>query len=212
MTPVYCYTDYPEAELFVNGKSQGRIKKQVNQNKITTSGRTNWNETMSEEDGIRYAKETSILDRYRLRWNDVVYEPGEIKVICYDKYGAKAGEKIIKTAGKPKSLVLDGDEQLSLQNDGNLAYITISLTDKDGTLIPDASDNIEVKVKGAGSFKALCNGDATSLEVFTQPRMKLFNGMLVLTVQSKGKPGIIEISVKDKTRGISAKKNIIVSQ
>ncbi|MDO4196501.1 MAG: DUF4982 domain-containing protein [Prevotellaceae bacterium] len=208
VTPVYCYTDYPEAELFVNGKSQGRIKKQMEQHDITTSGRTNWNETMSEEDGIRYAKETSLLDRYRLRWNNVVYEPGEIKVVCYDKYGNVAGEQTVKTAGKAKSLNLEAPEVVEIAKDGDLAYITISLADAVGTMIPDADDDIEISVKGAGQFKCVCNGDATSVEVFTQPKMKLFKGMLVATVQSNGNPGMVTVTVKDKTKKFTARKII----
>lgn len=208
VTPVYCYTDYPEAELFVNGKSQGRIKKDPSHNTIKTSGKTNWDESMSEEDGIRYAQDKSVLDRYRLRWNDVVYEPGEVKVVCYDKYGNKAGEQTIRTAGKAKSLKLDCPEEVNLANDGNLAYITISIADALGTMIPDASDEIEISVRGAGQFKCLCNGDATSLEVFTQPHMKLFQGMLVATVQSNGNPGAVVVIVKDKTRKFTAKKTI----
>ncbi len=209
VTPVYCYTDYPEAELFVNGKSQGRIKKDVSQDKIKTSGKTNWDETMSMEDGLRYAKDKSVLDRYRLRWNNVVYEPGEITVVCYDKYGNKAGEQTIRTAGKAKSLKLDAPEVVDLGTEGDLAYITVSLVDANGTMIPNASDDIEVSVKGAGCFKCICNGDATSVEVFTQPKMKLFQGMLVATVQSNGKPGSVVVTIKDKTKKFTSKRTIV---
>ncbi len=208
ITPVYCYTDYPEAELFVNGKSQGRIKKQIGQTKIMTSGKTNWDEQMSQEDGIRYAREQSVLDRYRLRWNDVKYEPGELKVVCYDKYGNKTCEKVVMTAKKAKALKLDAPEVVDLNREGDLAYITVSLIDDAGTIIPDASDDIEIYVKDEGQFKCICNGDATSTEVFTEPRMKLFNGQLVATIQSNGKPGVVTVTIKDKTKRISAKKTI----
>lgn len=209
VTPVYCYTDYPEAELFINGKSQGRIKKQTDQRQIETSGITSWNAKVPTEEGVAKAKKTSVLDRYRLRWNDVRYEPGEVRVVCYDEYGNQAGEKVIRTAEKPKSLILDGPDSIMLNNDDPLAYITVSLVDKNGTLIPDASDNLEITVKGAGTFRALCNGDATSTEVFTEPHMRLFNGQLVATIATTGQEGIIEVIVNDKTRRIKAKKQII---
>ena len=170
VTPVYCYTDYPSAELFVNGKSQGKITKDP----------------------------TTRLDRYRLRWRDVVYEPGEIKVVVYDEKGMKAGERTVKTAGKPHRLQLDSDRS-SLKADGNdLAFITVSLIDKDGTLLPDADDELQFAIEGAGSFRGVCNGDATSLQVMTEPCMKLFHGQLVVVVQSSETAGDITLRVKGK--------------
>ena len=202
MTPVYCYTDYPEAELFLNGKSQGRIKK-------VTEKPNEWN-TASREQQAK-----TRLDRYRLRWNDVKYEPGELKVVVYDESGQQAGEKILKTASKPAQLKLDVWTQLTdgspllskgvgdrlLQADGNdLAFVTVSLVDKNGTLIPDAQDQLAFEVSGAGNFRGVCNGDATSLEPFTQPTMKLFNGQLVVVVQAAKHAGTLTMKVTDKER------------
>ena len=168
-TPVYCYTDCPSAELFVNGQSQGRIFKDV----------------------------STRLDRYRLRWNDVKYQPGELRVVVYDNMGKAVGEKTIKTAGKADALKLECDRE-SLSADGNdLAFVTVSLTDKDGTLLPFADNQLEFEVEGAGSFKAACNGDATSLEPFTSPAMRLFNGQLVVIVQAAKEKGVLTLKVRD---------------
>ncbi len=180
VTPVYCYTDYPEAELFVNGKSQGRIRKNP----------------------------ASRLDRYRLRWNEVRYEAGELRVVVYDAQGRQAGEKSIRTAEAPDHLQLDvwtqADGTPRLRADGNdLAFVTVSLQDRHGTLIPDAADQLRFEVEGAGSFKAVCNGDATSLESFTQPTMKLFSGQLVVVVQSARQPGRLTLRVIDDQRQLS---------
>ena len=189
VTPVYCYTDYPTAEIFVNGKSQGKITKSPAER----------------------------LDRYRLRWNNVKYEPGEVKVVVYDANGQKAGEKTMRTAGKPAQLKLDvwTQHQPSAINhqpsdfllaDGeDLAFVTVSLTDKQGALIPDAADQLDFEVTGAGSFEAVCNGDATSLESFKQPTMKLFHGQLVVVVRSAKQAGQLTLTVKDKQRKLSKK-------
>ena len=184
VTPVYCYTDYDEAELFVNGKSQGRIKKNPKER----------------------------LDRYRLRWNEVKYEPGEVKVIVYDANGQAAGEKVIRTAGKPAALKTEVWTQApNLKSDGqDLAFVTVSLVDKNGTLIPDATDQLDFEVSGAGTFKAVCNGDATSLEVFTEPTMKLFAGQLVVVCQAGKEKGQLTLTVKDKQRKLTKKTSIPV--
>ena len=182
VTPVYCYTDYPSAELFVNGKSQGRITK----------------------------NKDSRLDRYRLRWQNVKYEKGEIKVVVYDEQGNKAGEKTVKTAGKPAKLQLTADRSTIAADGSDLAFITVSLTDKNGTLCPDADHSLEFKVTGAATFNSVCNGDATSLEVFTEPTMKLFHGQLVVVVQASAAPGKATVTVKDKNTGIRATLPITV--
>ena len=186
VTPVYCYTDYPEGELFVNGKSQGRIKKNPKER----------------------------LDRFRLRWNDVRYEPGELKVVVYDEQGKPAGTQTLKTAGKPARLKLDvwtqHDKPLLKADGDDLAFVTVSLVDKNGTLIPDAADQLNFEVRGAGHYRAACNGDATSLEPFTQPTMKLFKGQLVVVVQASKLKGNLTLKVTDTTRKLKAQTSLKV--
>ena len=184
VTPVYCYTDNPSGELFINGKSQGKVTKNPKER----------------------------LDRYRLRWNDVKYEPGELKVVVYDANGNAAGEEIVKTAGKPADLKLEAwtaNENLQANGD-DLAFVTVSLTDAEGTLIPQADDQLTFEVTGAGTFEAVCNGDATSLESFKQPTMKLFSGQLVVVVRSAQKAGTLTLKVSDAKRKLSKTIDIAV--
>ncbi len=169
VTPVYCYTDSPSAELFVNGKSQGRLFKDP----------------------------SSRLDRYRLRWNDVTYEPGELRVVAYDDQGKAVGEQTVRTAGKPSALRLSCDRNRLSANGDDLSFVTVSLVDDAGTLLPDASNQLVFEVEGAGRFKAACNGDATSLEPFTTPTMRLFHGQLVVVVQSSHEKGALTLRVRD---------------
>ena len=152
VTPVYCYTDFDEAEIFVNGKSQGRIRKNPK----------------------------SRLDRYRLRWNDVVYQPGELKVVAYDRNGAAALTKTVRTAGAPAKVTLEK------RRFGKLLFVTAKIVDANGTLCPDAADNLSVSCGRGLRFKAICNGDATSLESFVEPHMKAFHGQLVAIFEGEG--------------------------
>ena len=197
VTPVYCYTNYPSAELFVNGKSQGRISKRLDER--------------VKPDGGRTVKETEpLIDRYRLRWNDVRYEPGEIRVVVYDADGVRRGECVRRTAGQAHHLVVEqqsldeyhGSATLRADND-DMAFFVVSAVDKDGNLCPEANHQININVSGAADFKGICNGDATSFEVFTKPTMQLFKGQLVVGIQSNGQRGkaVIKASSPGLTDG-----------
>lgn len=182
VTPVMVYTDYPEAELFINGKSQGRQKK------LTAAEAAASNDKMA------------LLRRYRLMWMDAVYQPGEITVVAYDSNGNKAAESTVRTAGKPHTLKLECSRD-SLSADGeDLAYITVSVVDKDGNLCPADSREVRFKVNGNGKFRANANGDATSLEQFHLPHMKAFSGQLTAIVQSSDTPGTV--TLRAEARGL----------
>ena len=92
----------------------------------------------------------------------------------------------------------------------SFAFVTVSLTDAEGTLIPQADDQLTFEVTGAGSFEAVCNGDATSLESFKAPTMKLFNGQLVVIVRGSQEPGILTLKVSDPQLNISQSIDIAV--
>lgn len=194
VTPVFVYTDSPEAELFVNGKSQGRVKKDETVRLEPHPAQESWIDPTQPDEARRYAT------RYRLMWPDVKYEPGELKVVAYDNSGNKVGEEIVRTASEAKALKLSVDRSVLKKGVDDLAYVTVSLVDKNGTELPHVDDRIDVEVTGAGSFEAICNGDATSLESFVKPTMKLFNGKLVVTVKAGDKKGSIRVLVKDKKR------------
>ena len=190
VTPVYCYTNYPTAELFVNGKSQGRITKRL--------------DAKANPDGSCIKSESDpLIDRYRLRWNNVRYEPGELRVVVYDANGVRKGESVCRTAGNPYRLTVTQqslDEyqgHKNLRADGeDMAFYVVQVVDKDGNLCPEADCQVDIQVSGAADFKGLCNGDATSFEVFTRPTMKLFKGQLVVGIISNGKKGTAKISAE----------------
>lgn len=187
-TPVFVYTNYPEAELFVNGKSYGK------QRKLT-----------SDEARALQGKDSLWLQRrYRLMWTDVPYEPGELKVVAYDNSGKKVEKKTVRTAGKPHHLEMVAD-RTALSADGkDLAYITVRVVDKDGNLCPADDRLVSFTVKGAGSFRAAANGDATCLDLFHLPRMHAFSGQLTAIVQSGAESGNLVFEAKAK--GVKAGK------
>ncbi|MBQ8809028.1 MAG: DUF4982 domain-containing protein [Bacteroidales bacterium] len=179
VTPVFVYTSYPSAELFVNGVSQGvRAKKAA--------------------DGIVPCLGEKAMERFRLMWNDVTYQPGEIKVVAYDADGKAVAEKVVRTAGKASAIRLTPDREVLKADGEDLCYVNVSLVDKDGNPVPADSRLMKVKVTGAGSFKAIANGDPTCLEPFQQPQMHLFSGQLTVLVQAASQPGDITVEVSGK--------------
>ena len=179
VTPVFVYTSYPSAELFVNGISQG-IR------------------TFAAPDGQTPCLGENAMKRFRLMWNDVVYQPGEIRVVAYDASGKAAAEKVVRTAGKASAVKLTPDRNVLKADGEDLCYVNVSLVDKDGNPVPVDSRLVKVKVSGAGSFKAIANGDPTCLESFQKPQMHLFSGQLTVLVQAGTQPGEISVEVSGK--------------
>ena len=168
VTPVFVYTSYPKAELFVNGKSQG----------------------------IREKNDSTVLNRYRLMWNEVKYAPGELRVVAYDAQGNKAAEKVVKTAGKPHHLVATVNHSTLAADGEDLAYVTVQVADRDGNLVPTDSRLVKFTVTGAGEFLATANGDPTCLLPFQGKEMNLFSGALTAIVKAGKQPGSITFTAK----------------
>ena len=141
---------------------------------------------------------------------DVKYQPGTLKVVAFDKEGKAVSEKTIKTAGKPYQLVLSPDKKTIKADGKDLSYVEVSVVDKNGIPCPTATNQLKFKVKGKGTYRAACNGDATSLEQFHLPTMKLFSGKLVVLVQSTKEVGEIELSVTGK--GLKPNKILLESK
>jgi beta-galactosidase len=193
ITPVFVYANYPSAELFINGKSQGVRTKDMS---VTVH---NSGDSLSVA-GLKRQQ------RYRLMWMDTVYEPGTVKVVAYDAEGNAVAEKEIHTAGKPYRIELEADRTTIKADGKDLSFVTVKVVDKDGNLCPMSDNEITFKVRGAGSYCAGANGDPVSLESFQEPHMHVFSGMMTAIVSSSEEPG--EIILEASSKGL--KKGVIV--
>lgn len=197
ITPIFVYTNYPSAELFINGVSQGVRTK---------------DESIVMENSIGAEAEKNFVrqQRYRLMWMDTRYEPGEVEVVAYDKEGNAVARRVMRTAGKPYRIVLEADRSTIKADGKDLSFITVKVVDKDGNLCPNAQHLVKYSVKGAGSYRAGANGDPTSLELFHKPQMKLFNGMMTAIVQSSEKAG--EITLTATAKGLKSAKIVVKTE
>ena len=198
VTPVFVYTNYPSAELFINGKSQGKRTKDltvtIDNSKCDSVGSTTFKRQQ----------------RYRLMWMDTKYEPGTVKVVAYDANGKAVAEKEIHTAGKPYAIKLEADRTKIAADGKDLSFVTVSVVDKDGNLCPLADNEIKFKVKGKGYYRAGANGNPASLESFQKPQMKVFSGMMTAIVSSTEEAG--EIVLEASSKGLKTAKLEIVSE
>lgn len=160
--PVFVYTNGDEAELFLNGKSQGRRRKQP--------------------------KSDNSVDRFRLMWNDVIYESGELLVVAY-KAGRKIGEQRLQTAGEPTQLRLTPDRKTISKNGQDLSYVLVEALDANGNLAPLAMDKIQLELTGAGTIAGVGNGNPQSFAPFQASEVALFYGKAMVILKGGQQAG-----------------------
>ena len=192
--PVFCYTSYASAELFVNGKSYGRLRH-------ATAEETERLAQGEQIEGVSVmpkvgdfvppvwgsAPRPELLPRYRLMWFDVPYEAGEITVVAYDENGNEMARESVKTAGEPDHLeVIWANEE---EQPEELCYMTVKVVDKDGNICPNANNLIRYEGNG---FVAAANGDAACLDSFVEPQMHAFAGQCTFIIR-KGTEGRFSI-------------------
>ncbi|HEY3862703.1 MAG TPA: beta-galactosidase GalB [Verrucomicrobiae bacterium] len=160
--------------------------------------------------GKSLGRKTKGKFEYRLHWDDVVYEPGVLKVVAY-KNGHKWAADTVKTAGSAAKLLLDSDQKAMRANGEDLAYVTVTVADKDGLMAPRAGNLVKFELTGPGDIIATDNGDATSFEPFQSADRDAFNGLAVAIIRTRAgqsgelrltatSAGLREASVKIKSR------------
>ncbi|MCA9241154.1 MAG: DUF4982 domain-containing protein [Planctomycetales bacterium] len=173
-TPVYVYTNADEVELFLNGKSLGRRQK--------SKGEVDLN-----------ASREALMDRYRLRWEEVPYEPGELSAVAFED-GKEIGSATARTAGEGKQLRLLTDRKSIPTNGESLCYLLVDLVDGAGTLCPHADNPVRLQLTGPAEILGVANGNPLSSDSFTGGQVRLFHGkaMVILRCAPKG-PGAVRL-------------------
>ena len=172
--PVYVYTSAAEAEVFLNGKSLGRRRKDP---------------AATMADGY-YAG----MPRYRLMWNDVAYEPGEIKTVAYGSGGEVLGEETLRTAGPAAAVVLSPESD-TLPDDGEtLVFVKVTLADAKGTPVPRDNRRVSFSIEGPGRIVSVGNSSPRGFDSFKATSSHpLHNGRAGLAVKRTA-PGKIVLT------------------
>lgn len=181
-TPVMAYTNHPAARLYINGRLHGTVRRL----------------SKAEAEARRDTDPLWLQRRYRLIWDDVPYEPGEIRVEALDSTGHVARTAVVRTAGQPHRLLLSPARHTLTADGKDLCYVTVSVVDRQGNLCPHATSLVQFSVSGAGRFRAAANGDPSNLELFHLPRHSAFAGQLTAIVQSTRQPGRLTLTARAK--------------
>ncbi|MBQ8550024.1 MAG: DUF4982 domain-containing protein, partial [Clostridia bacterium] len=169
--PVHIYSNYEEVELFVNGVSQGKRR---------------YADTPEGTD-LQKADGGAHLKRFRMMWEDVIYQPGEITAVAYNG-GKEVDRKTVKTAGEPHHIELSAYYERITADGEALNYITASILDAEGNLCPNATDRLTFTADGAELY-ATDAGDQRETESFLRPDKKALSGMLVGCIRAGETPG-----------------------
>lgn len=131
---------------------------------------------------------------YRLRWDDVVYEPGALEAVAY-RGGKEWARASMRTAGEAAALEARPDRATIAADGRDLAFVTVRVTDKDGLTAPRAANQLRFSVTGPGEIVATDNGDSTSFEPFPSSTRRAFNGLCLVIVRARpGQPGMITLT------------------
>jgi beta-galactosidase len=156
--------------------------------------------------GKSLGRKTKGQFEYRLRWDDVKYAPGELKVVAY-KNGKKWATDTVQTAGPAAKLTLAADRAKITADGQDLSYVTVTVADDKGRLVPRSKNHLKFDVSGPGEIVAVDNGDATSFEPFQAKEHNAYNGLALVIVRAT-QPGKITLTahadgLKDGTEQIT---------
>jgi beta-galactosidase len=133
---------------------------------------------------------------YRLRWDDVVYEPGKLRVIAY-KDGKQWATETVETAGEANKLVLSPDRDAIASDGKDLSFVTLTVADTDSHMVPRAMNPIHFVISGPGELVATDNGDPTDMTAFPSPERNAFNGLALAIIRAKrDQSGTITVTAK----------------
>ena len=139
--------------------------------------------------GVSFGRKAK--EGYRIRWDNVIYLPGTVKVVAY-KNGSVWAETEVKTAGKAAKTALEVDYAGE-----DLSFITASILDGSDNFVPTADNNLTFKTSGPGTVIATDAGDPTSHSPFHNRSIDAFNGLCSAIVRRTG-PGPITVTVTGK--------------
>lgn len=125
----------------------------------------------------------------------VPYQKGELRAVAYDDDGNIIKEDVRRSFSDAYKIKLTVERDSLIACDEALAFLAISVLDKEGNEVCNANNRVDITVEGGGILLGTDNGDSTDMEEYHAGSRRLFNGKLLAVVGSNGNEGNIIISV-----------------
>lgn len=122
-------------------------------------------------------------DDLHVMWR-VKYEPGTLKAISR-KNGKIVLEKEIKTAGNPFAIQLRCDKNIIHHSTNEISFVTVTIVDKNGNIVPNADKDIQFSLQGQGTIVGVDNGNPASLSSFKASDCKAYNGKCLVMIKGE---------------------------
>jgi beta-galactosidase len=142
--------------------------------------------------GRSLGKKSKPADDSPRNWK-VNFEAGAIKAVGMNGGKIVAGYDL-RTAGKPARILLAADKNAIANNWDDVAFVTVSVVDENGTIVPDADDLITFKVSGAGTIAAVDSADNNSHESYQGTTRRAYNGICLAMLKANSGKGKITLT------------------
>jgi len=172
--PVFVYTSADCAELFLNGRSLGTRCKSP-KSEVST-------------------------ERFRLMWPETLYEAGTLEVVAY-REGKEVARQQLETTGKVNTLRLSPDRAYITADGQDLSYVLIEALDDAGRLVPNADNELKIRVEGVGELVGVGNGNPQSFHDFQGNTIPLFHGKAMAIIRAGDTSGEIRVRISSPKLG-----------
>ncbi|MBI4899368.1 MAG: glycoside hydrolase family 2 protein [Actinobacteria bacterium] len=136
-------------------------------------------------DGTEIARADVGVAKPKLAELETTYRPGELTAVTYRK-GREHGRSTLRTVPLDSlRLTATADRTVLLDNDADLSYIAVELLG-DGMLATGADRPVTVSVTGSGRLEGMCSANPKTLERFSDPTWRTFDGRALAVVRPTG--------------------------
>lgn len=122
----------------------------------------------------------------------VPYQAGTLKAVGYNKNKA-VNTATLSSAAEPTQLKLTADRNVLQANTQDLSYITVELLDGNGIRNPKAEQLVKFEINGPAVIEAVGNANPMSVESYTLPQRKTWQGRCLVIVRTTGQKGNVTL-------------------
>jgi beta-galactosidase len=191
---VWVYANVATVELRLNGRSLGT---KSFDHKVTTDG-TSYLETTEptgDDDNYpsgSYTSPNGSTGKLHLAWT-VPFEPGTLEAVATTS-GRVVARDQLTTAGPARAIILSADKEVIAADGSSLSFVTATIVDARGVMVPGASNPVSYAADGPGTIVGTDNGRQENAAGYSTPVVAAFNGLALGIVQSGRKPGTIRLT------------------